>query len=121
MIRRMLRWGLLVSAIALPWWSIAGDGIDGLLDFTASEMRRIQSHGPWPLPWPGDPSNRVSGQREAANFGEELFFETRLSKSGTLSCGSCHVPELDWSDGRVRGEVAASEALHRVQSTEINI
>ena len=119
MIRHMLRWALLVSAIALPWWSMAGDGVDKLLDFTESELRRIQSHGPWPLPWPGDPSNRVSGQREAANFGEELFFETRLSKSGTLSCGSCHVPELDWSDGRVRGE--GMQTLDRNTPNLVNV
>ena len=104
MIRRVLHLGLLVSAIAVPWWSFAGDGVDALLDFTDSEMRRIQSHGPWPLPYPGDPSNRVSGKREAVEFGEQLFFETRLSKSGTLACGTCHVPELDWSDGLKRGE-----------------
>jgi cytochrome c peroxidase len=61
-------------------------------------------HGPWPQSWSRDPSNRVSGKREAIDFGEHLFFENRLSGKGTLSCGSCHVPERDWSDGLQRGE-----------------
>ena len=102
MMRRALGFGLLLSVIALPWWSAArGDG--GVLDFTATELRRILSHGPWPAPWLGDPSNRVSGKPAAVELGEYLFFEDRLSRAGTLSCGSCHVPERDWSDGLARG------------------
>ena len=46
---------------------------------------------------PNDPSNRVSGNRIAVDFGEQLFFEPKLSTSGKLSCGTCHVPERDWS------------------------
>ena len=40
----------------------------------------------------------------AVDFGEQLFFEPKLSTSGKLSCGTCHVPERDWSDGLKRGE-----------------
>jgi cytochrome c peroxidase len=101
MIRRVLCISLFAAA-ALPWCSMANDG--GVLDFTANEIRRIMQHGPWPQAWSTDPSNRVSGKREAIDFGEQLFFETRLSGSGTLACGSCHVPERDWSDGLARGE-----------------
>ena len=103
MIRRALGYGLLLAVIALPWWNIArGDG-NSVLDFTSAELRRILSHGPWPPTWPGDPSNRVSGKPAAVELGEYLFFENRLSRAGTLSCGSCHVPERDWSDGLPRG------------------
>ncbi len=101
MIRKILCIGVLTIA-ALPSWGLAAD--NGVLDFTASELRRIMQHGPWPQAWSPDPSNRVSGQRAAIDFGEQLFFENRLSGSGKLSCGSCHVPERDWSDGLVRGE-----------------
>lgn len=31
-------------------------------------------------------------------LGKKLFYETRLSKSNSLSCGSCHKPELFFSD-----------------------
>ena len=32
-------------------------------------------------------------------LGKRLFFENRLSKEGGLSCGSCHIPEMAYSDG----------------------
>jgi len=32
-------------------------------------------------------------------LGEQLFFDKRLSKEGTHSCESCHVPEKGWTDG----------------------
>ena len=99
MIRRVLCIGLLATA-GLSGWSLANDGV---LDFTADELRRIMQHGPWPQAWSNDPSNRVSGNRDAVEFGEVLFFENRLSGAGTLACGTCHVPERDWSDGLVRG------------------
>jgi len=31
-------------------------------------------------------------------LGKKLFYETKLSKSNTISCGSCHKPELFFSD-----------------------
>lgn len=33
-------------------------------------------------------------------LGEQLFFDPRLSRDGTLSCASCHAPHLGFSDGR---------------------
>ncbi|OQP65694.1 cytochrome-c peroxidase [Niastella populi] len=32
-------------------------------------------------------------------LGKKLFYDKRLSRSGTLSCGSCHQPEKAFSDG----------------------
>jgi cytochrome c peroxidase len=31
--------------------------------------------------------------------GRKLFFDTRLSANGTISCASCHIPEKAFSDG----------------------
>jgi len=75
--------------------------------FTEVEIRAILSHGPWPAPDRADPSNRVSGKREAIELGEKLFFDERLSTGGKFSCGSCHVPERNWTDNRTRGAAAA--------------
>lgn len=36
------------------------------------------------------------------DLGKQIFFDTRLSKSGTLSCSSCHNPTLHWTDGLAR-------------------
>src|SRR5688572_30127009 len=50
-----------------------------VLDFSEAERRMILQHGPWPPRASRDPSNRVSGRREAIELGEVLFFEPRLS------------------------------------------
>jgi cytochrome c peroxidase len=71
--------------------------------FTAGEIDAIVSHGPWPAPSRRDPSNRVSGNAEAVEFGTHLFFDARLSGKGNVSCGSCHVPERNWTDNMHRG------------------
>ena len=46
-----------------------------------------------------DPSNRFGDDPRAAALGRELFFETRLSGNGKVSCATCHVPEKDLQDG----------------------
>jgi len=71
-------------------------------DFSEAQVRAILSHGPWPMPWTRDPSNRVSGNAQAIDFGERLFFEYRLSSNGEVSCSLCHLPERNWSDGLAR-------------------
>ena len=75
--------------------------------FTDAEVRAILAHGPWPVPLVKDPSNRVSGSREAVELGERLFFDRRLSASGKFSCGTCHVPERNWTDNQTLGAAAA--------------
>jgi cytochrome c peroxidase len=75
--------------------------------FTESEIRAILSLGPWPAPDRADPGNRVSGKPEAIEFGERLFFDTRLSGSGKFACATCHVPERNWTDNRTLGAAAA--------------
>jgi cytochrome c peroxidase len=76
--------------------------------FTAAEIKIILSHGPWPALAPPDPSNRVSGQADAIEFGTRLFFDQRLSAKGTVACASCHVPERNWTDN-LRHGVGMSE------------
>ncbi len=73
-----------------------------LLDFSDAEVRAILRHGPWPSPWAGDPTNRVSGDAQAIALGELLFFDPRLSPSGKVLCATCHVPYRGWQDGRAR-------------------
>ncbi len=73
------------------------------LGLNAEEIRLILRHGPWPAPWTRDASNRVSGKVEAVAYGEQLFFELRLSGTGTVSCATCHMPEKNWTDGRKLG------------------
>ncbi len=91
--------GLAACAAGLPGLVAAADG-GTLLPFSESEVKRILQHGPWPMSWPGDPSNRVSRKPAAIAFGEKLFFDPRLSVNGGAACGTCHIPERNWTDGR---------------------
>ena len=100
---RLSRLAVLAVALYLPWQGEAQNPGEFLLDFSEAELRRILQHGPWPPPASRDPSNRVSGNAGAIAFGEKLFFESRLSAKGSISCGTCHVPERGWSDGRKLG------------------
>jgi cytochrome c peroxidase len=52
-------------------------------------------------------------------FGERLFFDQRLSGNGKFSCGTCHVPERNWTDNRTRG--AAIAEVDRNVPTLMNI
>jgi cytochrome c peroxidase len=91
---------LLVSTALSAGVSAAGKGGAA---FTPDEIAAIVQHGPWPMPWRGDPSNRVSRSPAAIDLGNRLFFDARLSRTGTVSCATCHVPEKNWSDGRKLG------------------
>jgi cytochrome c peroxidase len=37
---------------------------------------------------------------DKVELGKKLFFDTRLSKTGKMSCESCHMPEKGWADGQ---------------------
>ena len=73
----------------------------------------------WKLP-PGFPrpavpdSNPMSGAK--VSLGCRLFFDTRLSSTGTHSCATCHRPELAFTDGRsqspgVTGQLTPRSAM----------
>ena len=44
----------------------------------------------------------MSGNKAAIAFGKRLFFEPRLSGTGSVLCATCHVPYRGWQDGRAR-------------------
>jgi cytochrome c peroxidase len=50
-----------------------------------------------------DASNAVADDRRAVEFGHRLFFDTRLSGNGLISCAQCHQPERRFSDGLPKG------------------
>jgi cytochrome c peroxidase len=50
-------------------------------------------------PAPPDPTNRVADDPRAAEFGRKLFFDTRLSADGQVSCATCHNPDKQFQDG----------------------
>lgn len=50
-------------------------------------------------PLPPDPTNRVADDPRAVALGHRLFFDTRLSSTGTVSCATCHEPAAEFQDG----------------------
>ena len=68
-------------------------------EWSADDLKRIQSLSLASLPGlRPDPSNRVSDDPAAAAFGKALFFDTRLSANGAISCASCHKPDRQFQD-----------------------
>lgn len=54
----------------------------------------LPSHFP-PIEFPED--NALTERR--IELGRKLFYDTRLSSDGTVSCGTCHLPSLAFTDG----------------------
>ena len=68
--------------------------------WTAQERALLKSFSLTSLePPPPDPSNRYADDPRAAALGEALFFDTRMSGNGKVSCATCHVPSRDFQDG----------------------
>jgi cytochrome c peroxidase len=52
---------------------------------------------------------------EKAELGRHLFYSTELSQNRTQSCGSCHLQELAFTDGKA-GAVGSTGQVHRRSS-----
>ena len=103
----------------ISWVSPANEPAPTQAPFTRAEVASILMHGPWPAPRSHDPSNRVSGKAEAIEFGTHLFFDQRLSGKGNVSCGTCHVPDRNWTDNMQRG--VGNTEMDRNTPTLMNI
>ncbi|MGI9245009.1 MAG: cytochrome-c peroxidase, partial [Verrucomicrobiales bacterium] len=73
--------------------------------FSEGEERQIRKHSPLPA-LPLSPTNLVADDPAAAHFGQQLFFDARLSSNSAVSCATCHDPAKQFSDG-----LALSEGL----------
>lgn len=66
--------------------------------FNAADVAAILTYSPVPK-LPPDPTNRVADDSRAARLGQHLFFDARLSKTGAMSCATCHDPARGFGDG----------------------
>ncbi len=79
---------------------LAGCGRAGPeVDFSPDEVAKISQYSPVG-PVPADVTNRVSENAGAARLGQLLFYDTRLSGNGQVSCATCHNPAHGWADGK---------------------
>lgn len=94
---------LLVAATVPPAGTVPSGGpaagavpaAGGWLD--AATARRVARNPPLGAV-PADRTNRWSDSLDAARLGHRLFFDARLSASGTVSCASCHDPAHGFRD-----------------------
>lgn len=60
--------------------------------------------------------------KEGVFLGEKLFFETLLSENNNVSCATCHIPELSFSDGVALSSFGVSgEQMKRNSPALINL
>lgn len=102
---------LALRAGGAPIMQEASPAQDGAVTFSETELRRIMQYSPLPKP-PTDSTNTFADDPAAARLGQFLFFETRLSSSGTLACATCHVPEKHFVDNKQIAEGAHVGTRH---------
>ncbi len=81
-----------------------------ILCFVSSVTAKV----PLGLPEVTIPQNNPQSPAKKA-LGKRLFFDSRLSTDGTISCASCHKPELAFTDGLptavgIKGQTGARNA-----------
>jgi len=111
---------VLIGAVSIVFISIAftnSHNATGNETF-ADTLRKLYAQSPdkWPKPFidsgiawtelgvvPESPLKpKFDSLRNVIQLGKILFFDPRLSGSAQISCASCHVPDLSWTDGRER-------------------
>jgi cytochrome c peroxidase len=91
---RLLGGGLLAAAVALAACQPANPH-----RWSADEADTLRGLWLGSLPaLPPDPSNAYAGDPRAARLGHRLFFDTRFSSNGAVSCATCHLPERQFQD-----------------------
>ncbi|WP_281557699.1 cytochrome c peroxidase [Thalassomonas sp. RHCl1] len=71
-------------------YHFTGADIEFLAQFSLSRLK----------PLPAAPGNRLADDLKAAKLGKKLFFDEGLSRNNQVSCGSCHQPDLYFTDGK---------------------
>ncbi len=93
---------------AVYWLAEAGGA-----DWSEAELGTIQSLSLGNLgEVPADPTNEVADDPAAAALGHRLFFDTRLSRDGSVSCATCHKPGSYFTDDLTVGIGAGVGTRH---------
>lgn len=76
-----------------------------------SQLYTLKVPANFPLP-PTFPDNKLT--KSGVVLGKLLFFDVRLSANNKISCATCHLPSLAFSDGVALGNAGFSgTTLHR--------
>lgn len=106
---------------ARQWTAAAGAAVVLAALVAAGPVRREWT---WELP-PGFPAPRVPADNpmttEKVELGRHLFYDTRLSVTGSFSCASCHHQERAFADPLPRGVGATGEVHPRGSMSLANV
>jgi len=92
---------------------LTGTGGDASVTFSELELVIIRRElGSLPAEPAPDPSSQFSASPEAAILGQTLFFDPRYSRTGTVSCASCHDPNTGFQDIRTAAVGLEPAARH---------
>lgn len=100
-----------LSCVALP----AGSAL--AMEMSELDTLKKEYIRPTEIPFPKD--NPHSQAKE--DLGKILYFDPRLSASGTQSCATCHNPSLGWEDGMATGTGHQHKKLDRSSPTILNL
>ncbi len=112
---------LLLRTAAAPalllCWAVAAQAVEGAFtpppDLAA---RQSPYRRPAAIPYPEANPYTQAG----ALLGRTLFFDARLSGSGSLACANCHNPSFGWEDGLQLGHGAGLRDLPRHSPSLLN-
>ena len=90
---RRIRILLILAVLVLPQVLLAADAPPiTTVRYHSAGPQQIGNLPPVPVP----PDNPMSPNLVA--LGKQLYFDPRLSKDNTISCATCHDPQMGWSD-----------------------
>ncbi len=88
------------------WWFLPEPGYDWPIDA--------------PIPVPEVPADNPMSELKV-ELGRRLFYDTRLSINGTVSCASCHIQALAFTDARPRSVGATGQLHPRSSMSLVNV
>ncbi len=100
--------------IARRWWGVAMAAWLAAIAIVSATQEPAGTPWTWDLP-DGFPEPKVPADNpmtvEKVALGRQLFYDTRLSINNTTSCGTCHLPQLAFTDAKPQA-IGATGAVH---------
>lgn len=109
--------GFLHAMLAAACVVVSGSAM--ALDIDPKELAEMKAlyERPASIPYPDD--NQFSEAKAA--LGKTLFFDPRLSRSGVMSCSTCHNPSFSWAEWNATGVGDRHQILGRKDPTILNL
>ena len=106
------------------WWIVAMAAWLAAIAIVSASPETAGTPWQWDLP-DGFPEPKVPADNpmtvEKVALGRQLFYDTRLSINGSTSCGTCHVPQLAFTDAKPQAIGATGEVHPRSAMSLVNL